>query len=114
MHICYIANKYPSKHDPNVLVFVQQLVWALADEGQDVSVISPVPININPNYRDIPFRYDERTERANLVAVYRPKTIGFGQSRYIFGKSPIKVTTRFIELACVRAIRKCSQCPMRL
>lgn len=111
MHICYIANKYPSKHDPNVLVFVQQLVWALADEGQDVSVISPVPININPNYRDIPFRYDERTERANLVAVYRPKTIGFGQSRYIFGKSPIKVTTRFIELACVRAIRQMQSVP---
>lgn len=111
MHICYIANKYPSKHDQNVLVFVQQLVWALADKGQDVSVVSPIPININPSYRDIPFRYDERTERGNSVSVYRPKTIGFGQSKLIFGKSPIKITARFIELACVRAIRKMPSVP---
>lgn len=104
MHICYIANKYPSKYDPNVLVFVQQLVWALADEGHTVSVISPIPLNINPKYFDIPFSYIENTEDNNRISVYRPKTIGFGQSKYFFGKSPIKITTHFIETASKRAI----------
>lgn len=104
MHICYIANKYPSKYDPNVLVFVQQLAWALADEGQKVSIISPIPLNLNPKYYNIPSFYIESTDNGNKVAVHRPKTIGFGQSRYIFGRSPIKATTHFIETASRRAI----------
>ena len=29
-NLCIITNKYPNKYEPNVLVFVQQLVWQFA------------------------------------------------------------------------------------
>lgn len=97
MNICFIANKYPNRREPNVLVFVQQLVWELADMGHDLSVISPIPINLHPSYVNMPRHCIEATENGARVDVYRPKCFGLGQSHYVFGRSPIAVTTKGIE-----------------
>ena len=48
--ICFVANKYPNDIDKNGLVFVQQLVWAIADLGIKCHVICPCAANINPKF----------------------------------------------------------------
>lgn len=111
MNICVIANKYPNKREPNVLVFVQQLVWELADMGHMLSVISPIPINLHPSYLNASRRYIETTENGACVDVYRPICFGLGQSHYVFGKSPIAVTTKGIEHSANCVIAKMAKKP---
>lgn len=106
MKICIISNKYPNKHDQNILVFVQRFAWSLAEYGVDCAVISPIPINLNPRYIDIPAYYQETTTFGAKVDVYRPKCLGFGQSKTVMGKSPIQATTRFMEMAVCKVIER--------
>lgn len=104
--ICIIVNKYPNKIEPSVLVFVQQLAWSMADQNIKVSVICPLPINININYMSIPHKITEITENNNEVEVYFPKFIGFGQSKKIFGKSPAPITTHLFTKSVRKVISK--------
>ena len=53
--IVIVANKYPNVLEPNVCVFIQQLVWSFADMGYDCNVVVPLPINLNREYRNIPY-----------------------------------------------------------
>lgn len=92
MKICVITNKYPNPTENNVLVFVQQLVWALADQGVKCSVICPMPVNLNLNFATFPDRKVETTENGSSVDVYLPKYIGYGQSD-ILGFNPARITT---------------------
>lgn len=91
--ICFICNKYPNQEDKNGLVFVQQLVWALADMGQECTVVCPLAVNLYPSLRRIPYHVIENTSKGNKVNVFFPKYFGFGQSYHIFGKSPAFLTT---------------------
>lgn len=62
MKITFITNKYPNPVEENVLVFLQQLVWSMADKGIECTVICPVPVNINPKYIKFPYKTYEKTE----------------------------------------------------
>lgn len=104
-HICFVVNKYPNPYEPYMLIFLQQLAWKMADMGKKVTVICPLPINININYRKIPQHTVETTDNGAEINVYWPKTIGFGQSHYIFGKSPVAATAYFMEKAAERIVR---------
>ena len=99
MRICIIANKFPSTHDPSMLVFVQQLAWELADQGAAMTVVSPIAINLNLGYWNVPAKYVETTNNGSRVHVFRPKYFGFGQSHTIFGKSPVGLTVKTMEKA---------------
>lgn len=105
-HICFVVNKYPTRHEPYMLIFLQQLAWSMADLGIKVSVICPLPINILPKYISHPKHYIEKTSKGSEIDVYFPKTIGFGQSHYIFGKSPVPLTIKYMEKAAARIIKK--------
>ena len=61
-NLCIITNKYPNKYEPNVVVFVQQLVWQLAKQGVNCTVISPMQVNIHPKYITMPFDNVELTD----------------------------------------------------
>lgn len=101
MKITFITNKYPNPVEENVLVFLQQLVWSMADKGIECTVICPVPVNINPKYIKFPYKTYEKTENWSEVTVYFPKYIGFGQSE-ILGYNPARITTNNFT----RAIRR--------
>lgn len=101
MKITFITNKYPNPVEENVLVFLQQLVWSMADKGIECTVICPVPVNINPKYIKFPYKTYEKTENGSEVTVYFPKYIGFGQSE-ILGYNPARITTNNFT----RAIRR--------
>ena len=105
-HICFVVNKYPTKLEPYMLIFLQQLAWSMADLGIKVSVICPLPINIIPKYIKYPKHYIEKTSKGSSIDVYFPKTIGFGQSHYIFGRSPVSLTIKYMEKAAAKVIKK--------
>jgi teichuronic acid biosynthesis glycosyltransferase TuaC len=103
-NICIVTNKYPNYVDNNVLVFVQQLVWTMADLNKKCTVICPVPINININYRTLPNKVIETTENGNKLEVHFPKYIGFGQRDY--GKfNPAKITTKTFTQVVKKTIK---------
>lgn len=104
--VCFIANKYPNKIDKNGLVFVQQLVWTMADLGIKCYVICPCAVNIKPKLFSLSEHEIETTENGSKIDVFFPKFIGFGQSHYIFGKSPAPITTWFFTKSVLRIINK--------
>lgn len=90
--ICVLTNKYPNPIENNVLIFVQQLVWAMADQGVKCLVICPVPVNLNLKYAKFPSKTFEKTENNSIVEIYYPKYISLGQSD-ILGFNPARITT---------------------
>src|SRR5690625_680778 len=108
--LCVITNKYPNKLEKNILVFLQQLVWEMADQNNNCTVICPVPININPKYLKLPFKTTEKTENGSEVTIYFPKYIGFGQSK-ILGYNPAKITTNTFTNAVRRTIKALPSLP---
>lgn len=108
--IVVITNKYPNKYEKNVLVFLQQLVWQFADMGIACTVISPVPVNIKPQYICLPFHTNEYTENGALIDVYYPKYIGFGQTK-VFGINPTKLTTSLFSWSVKKTIKKINIIP---
>lgn len=108
--VCIITNKYPNDIDKNVLVFVQQLVWAMADLGVSCSVICPIPINLNYRYAMFPKKIIEQTENGSTVEVFFPKYIGFGQSD-IFGYNPSHLTTYNFTNAVSRIVKNMNEKP---
>ena len=108
---CVIANKYPNPVTPNELVFVQQLVWSLADKGKKCAVICPVPVNIYPRLMALPEKTSETTENGNEVEVFFPRYLGFGQQN-ILGKNTIKLTTFFFSRVINKTIKKMESVPI--
>lgn len=104
--ICFLTNKYPNLVEPSTLVFLQQLVWSMADMGIKCTVIAPMPTNIYPKYRQQPYHTLETTENGNTVDVYWPKYIGFGDEHQILGWSPARLTTRLFTRAVKDTIKK--------
>ena len=83
--ICIVTSKYPTTYNSSSLVFVQQLAWTLADIGISVKVVCPIPINIEgAKGLKLPKKNIEKTNSENVVEVYYPKYIGFGQQNIGF------------------------------
>lgn len=104
-HICIITSKYPTRLDNTALTFVQQLAWGMADEGKEISVICPLPVNLNPAYAQLPDSTEEKTPDGNTVSLYLPKYMGFGQ-RTIGSYNTAGLTTHFFIRAVRRVLRK--------
>ena len=104
--ICFVVNKYPNPIEPYMLVFLQQLAWKIADRGIEVNVICPLQVNLNKSYKEIPYHTVEKTDQGSTINVYWPKTVGLGQSHYILGKSPVGITTFFLEKSAEKVISK--------
>ncbi len=97
--IWFIVNKYPNITDPNVCVFIQQLVWSIADRGYECSVIVPMPVNFDRRYKDFPFHSEETTDTGGRIDLYYPKYISFGQAGKAAQKFRVKMTTDRFEKA---------------
>ena len=109
--ICIIANKYPNNIEPTALVFVQQLVWSLADLGITCKVICPLAVNINPEYFKVPYKTIEITEKGNKVEVFFPKYIGVGQAYKILKWRPAKFTTNSFTKAVLKVVKEFESLP---
>lgn len=105
-NLCIITNKYPNQYEPNVLVFVQQLVWQFARQGVSCTVIAPVQANRNPKFLSMATEELEQTDTGETIRVLRPKYVTLGQSP-ICGYNPAKISTRLFEKCVERTIKKC-------
>ena len=110
-HICFIIHLYSNPVKPYSMNFVQYLAWAVRDMGYKVTVISPLPINIIKAYAKVPYHLTEKTKRGNNIDVYYPKTIEFGQTKKILGKSLCVGTVFFMEKAAEKVLRSLSEKP---
>jgi glycosyltransferase involved in cell wall biosynthesis len=107
---CIITSRYPTKYDLSALVFVQKLVWAIADERIKCTVICPIPINLKPKHICLPMKTIEKTYNDSIIDIYFPKYFSFGQS-YIYGYNPVRITTNNFTKAVGRVINKMDRKP---
>lgn len=111
MHICFVIYRYPNPVRPFSMNFVQQLAWSMSDAGHKVTVISPIPVTIMPKSITVPYHIVERTDAGNTVDVFYPKTIGFGQSHKILGKSPVGLTVKYMLQAAEKVFESLPEKP---
>lgn len=104
-NICIITNKYPNPYEPNVLVFVQQLVWEFANLGLKCTVICPMPVNRNPKYFSLSKSQIEVTDKGYEITVLRPGYISLGQTT-ILGVNPSHFSTKSFERCVYKTIKK--------
>ncbi len=109
-HICIITSRYPTSVDPTSLTFVQQLAWSMADQGKRISVICPLPTNLNAEFSKIPELGNETTHMGNRVELYFPRFIGFGQ-RTIGPVNTAGITTAFFTSAVRKVLKKMEALP---
>ena len=109
--IAVIVNKYPNKLEPNVCVFVQQLVWSFADFGYDCSVICPMPVNFRKEYLNFPEFRIEKNENDKEIKIFHPKYISMGQSGTLLQKQRVAFTTEMYTRAVDSVLKKMSQKP---
>lgn len=91
--IIVLANKYPNEIQKNVNVFTQQLTWCFADLGIECVIICPLAINYNYKNYKLPYKKIEKTDKGNVVTIYRPKYVGFGQNNSLLQKLRVRFTT---------------------
>ena len=99
--ICVLCSLYPNEIHPAKQVFVQQLVWALADMDIDCTVICPLPINQYPELKKLSTHVIELSPTGKKIEVYFPKVFSAGQ-RNIFGFKTARLTTYLF----LRAVKK--------
>lgn len=109
--IMIITNKYPNVTDPNVCVFVQQLVWSVADLGYKCIVVVPIPVNFKKAYMSFPDKKEEITENGSKVEVYYPKYVSAGQAGNFAQKSRVKFTTDMFTKAVDKVLAGMSRKP---
>lgn len=103
--ICILSSRYPTEQTPTNHVFVQQLVWSLADLGIECHVISPTPRLFNEKLRNIAKIQKELTNKNSEISLYFPTYISFGQ-RKVIGLSLARITTFFYYLSVKKVINK--------
>lgn len=91
--ITVIVNKYPNNLEPNVCVFIQQLVWSFADLDYDCSVICPLPVNFKKEYSKFPEYRIEKNENGKEIKIFHPKYISMGQGGKLLQKQRVAFTT---------------------
>lgn len=80
--VCVVSDDYPSENYP-VYVFVEQLVSALVDMGEDICVVAPQSLT-KALIRHVPLRPQFQiyyTCNHNKYKVYRPYILTFGKGR---------------------------------
>ena len=102
MHICFITNKYPNIVEPNVIVFLQQLIFAISAEGIKCTVICPIQINVYPKLHVLPYKRVD-TYMGKDIEVFFPRYCGLGMTD-ILGVNPARITTYFFEKASEKVL----------
>lgn len=109
--IVVIVNKYPNRVEPNVCVFIQQLVWSFADLGYDCGVICPMPVNFNKEYLKFPRCRIEKNENGKKIKIFHPKYISMGQSGTLLQKQRVAFTTEMYTRAVDSVLKKMPKKP---
>ena len=102
--ICIIAGDYPTQKRPRY-PFVQQLAYALSNEGVDCYVIAPqsIPQILFRGYDLQPFYSEDINPEGKTIKVYRPFFMSFGNTNSL---KLLKTAEYSFELAIKKAFKK--------
>lgn len=105
MNIVIVAENYPYQDDP-AFAFVQQLAYALSNEGEKVAVIAPQSVSKALVRRTAikPKKSIDVSPEGHKIEVLRPYTLTFSNTRLSFLSRISKALT---TLAIRSGIRKC-------
>ena len=97
---------YPNALERNLNVFFQNLIYQVADEGVECTVIAPVSITKYRNrIRQIPYYREEYTKDKHIVKVYSPKFVSYSCKH--FGKIDTHVwTIKTMRRAALRVVER--------
>lgn len=99
MHICFVAEGYPTQEDP-FMTFVRELIVQIAMEGEKCTVIAPQSISraVRQRVPTRPFVWKDKYDAKNTLIVYQPPYVSFsGFLRSVVNKQIIKATRRAIQ-----------------
>lgn len=102
--ICFITEGYPEEGRP-IYTFVRNIVDALADNGNECTVIAPFSINGYKTFRKQKEIYT--TSKGNIVKVYRPNILTFSNWDFM----GFKPSVYMFEKAVNRVLKKLEQKP---
>lgn len=80
-HICIVTPMYPTPKSPAQYAFVDQLACAMADLGNKVTVICPIPLGRKKSRGFISEKWERKTEKGNEIIVYQPLTVSVTNNR---------------------------------
>ena len=97
---------YPNPVDPYRNVFFQNLIFSLADQGVECTVIMPVSVtHYRKNTRRIPLKTVQTTPQGRTVEVYYPRCVTYS-SRKIGGWNTGKLSERSFQRCAVRTAKR--------
>ena len=97
---------YPNKVDKYLNVFFQNLIYAMADNGVECTVISPVSITkYRTRIKNIPAECEEFTKNGAKVKVYFPRYIS-ASSKKIGNFNTRKISERNFQKCAMKTARK--------
>ncbi len=105
MKILFIG-MYPDEVYPYRNVFFQNLIYAIADNGHNCTVISPIPITRYKNrVKQIPYCKDDYTNKKNKVNVLYPRYISLSNKR-IIGVNTGLFSEKLFQKAAIQCAKK--------
>lgn len=96
---------YPNPVEPYKSVFFRELIYQMADQGVDCTVISCASITAyKAKIRNVPSYQEERTAAGNTIRVYRPHIISYSAKK--IGKwNTIHATQISVEMAVMKVLK---------
>lgn len=100
---------YPNAIEKYMNVFFRNLIYAIADQGVECTVISPVSlVRYRTRIRSIPKHYYETTPNGNKVEVYYPRYLS-ASSKQIGPFNTEVITERLFEMGAMRVAKKLNE-----
>ena len=96
---------YPNPVEPYKSVFFRELIYQMADQGVECTVISCASITAyKTRIRNIPQYQEEKTAAGNKIRVYRPHIISYSAKK--IGKwNTIHATQKSVETAVMKVVK---------
>lgn len=96
---------YPNPVEPYKSVFFRELIYQMADQGVECTVISCASITAyKTKIRNIPQYQEEKTAAGNIVRVYRPHILSYSAKK-IGRWNTIHATQKSVETAVMRVLK---------
>ena len=100
---------YPNSVEPYKSVFFRELIYQMADQGVDCTVISCVSVtSYKAKVRSVPVYQEEKTSAGNTVRVYRPNIVSFSAKK-IGNWNTVHATQKSVELAVMKLLKRLNE-----
>lgn len=105
MKILFVGS-YPNNINPYMSVFFRELIYEMADQGNECYVIAPVSFTkYKSKTLKIPKQVDEHTPEGAVIHVYHPRIVSYSAKK-IGSINTMEWTERAVESAAVKQCKR--------